>query len=139
MNGYYNTGYYNMNTAGTATAARRTGKTGRVSRAVRRNRRTIAFVVSMVLCVFMIVYLSCIASQIQAKNNDLEEQNKYLEAEIDSLSNEITDETTLDKLEKTASNKYGMVYPNSSNYVKIKDDSKTSRNLANEIKDEVYG
>lgn len=85
-----------------------------------------------------LILLTAMTANIQQANNELELQNQYLEAEIDSIANEITDETTLDKIESSAANKYGMVYPNSSNYISIKDEADPSGNLADAIKDEVY-
>lgn len=110
-----------------------------------RERRTVftpRIIFTGVLAAFLaisVIFLHAAAANLQQLNNELEQQNSYLEAEIDSISNEITDGTTLDKIEKNAAKKYGMVYPNSSNYVKIKDESKASTNLADAIKDEVYG
>ena len=96
-------------------------------------------IAGILFLIFCNIFLVSEANRINNRINNLQEENSCLEAEIDSLRNEITDSTTLDKLEKTASKKYGMVYPNSSNYVKIKDESKSSSNLASTIKDEVYG
>lgn len=149
MNRYYETGYYNIDDAAyaqtsAADAARKVSASSRTSRtgtrhARRANTLTVFIIAGALLLVFCNIFLVSEANRINNRVNTLQEENSCLEAEIDSLRNEITDSTTLDKLEKTASKKYGMVYPNSSNYVKIKDESKASSNLASTIKDEVYG
>lgn len=110
----------------------------KVSRTHRVNGSVMA-VAFVVFMAFLIVLLTAQAATLQTENNKIEQQNEYLAAEIDSINNDITDETTLDKIEKSASKKYGMIYPNSSNYITIKDDEPIGGNLADAIKEEVYG
>lgn len=96
-------------------------------------------VILLVALLFSTVIMTAHAAALKTENNKIEQQNEYLAAEIDSINNDITDETTLDKIEKTASKKYGMIYPNSSNYITIKDNEPIEGNLADAIREEVYG
>lgn len=104
----------------------------------RLNSSAIA-VILLVALLFSTVIMTAHAAALKTENNKIEQQNEYLAAEIDSINNDITDETTLDKIEKTASKKYGMIYPNSSNYITIKDNEPIEGNLADAIREEVYG
>ena len=109
------------------------------ARAKKINSEVIVLGVIATCVVLTFVLMTAYAAKLRAINNEIEQQNSYLAAEIDSINNEITDETTLDKIEKSATRKYGMVYPNSSNYVRIKDEKPEGSSLADAIREEVYG
>lgn len=93
----------------------------------------------LALAVFVIVGLRAYTAKLQYENNALTQQNEYLQAEIDSLESQIAEETKVTSIEKTATKKYGMVYPTADNYIVIKEKkSNKSNNLASRIKNRAY-
>ena len=78
------------------------------------------------------------AAIIQHENNTLIEQNEYLQAEIDSLSSQIVEETRVTRIEEIATEKYGMVYPSADNCVTLSAESPDAQNLASVIRSEAY-
>ena len=66
------------------------------------------------------------------------QRNDVLQAEIDSLNEQINDATSIEKVETIATKKYGMVQPDESNYITIRDDKKQGSSLADTIKKEAY-
>lgn len=91
-----------------------------------------------IIGVFLLIGMRSYAAIIQHENNELIEQNEYLQAEIDSLSSQIIEETKVTKIEKVATGEYGMVYPSSSNCIKLSEEEETSENLASSIRSAAY-
>ena len=91
-----------------------------------------------VLAVFILVGLSAYAASIQHANNVLEQDNAYLQAEIDSLNSQIVEETKVTRVEQIATEEYGMVYPTSDNCIVIDESDARSRSLATSIRSEAY-
>lgn len=101
--------------------------------------RRIAKVVAIaLLAIFVLIGLQAYTATLQHANNVLQEENAYLQAEIYSMESEIVEETKVTKIEKTARNKYGMVYPTSDNCVTIHTDDEMGDNLAASIRKEAY-
>ena len=102
-------------------------------------KQLIKAVIILALAVFFIVGLRAYTASLQYENNTLIEENEYLQAEIDSLESQIAEETKVTSIEKTATKKYGMVYPTEENYIVIKE-KKTNKNnnLASLIKRRAY-
>lgn len=92
----------------------------------------------MIIGVFVLVGMRSYAAIIQHENNVLIEQNEYLQAEIDSLSSRIIEETKVTKIEEVATKKYGMVYPSSENVVNLSASGDEARNLAAVIRSGAY-
>ena len=90
------------------------------------------------LAVFVLVGLQAYTATLQHANNVLQEENAYIQAEIDSIDSQIVEETKVSKIEKTARSKYGMVYPTSDNCVTIHEDEDLADNLAMTIKKKAY-
>ena len=88
--------------------------------------------------IFVLIGMRSYAAIIQHENNLLIEQNEYLQAEIDSLSSQITEETNVTRIEKIATQKYGMVYPSVDNCIVLSTGGDKARNLASTIRSEAY-
>ncbi|MDO4383315.1 MAG: septum formation initiator family protein [Eubacteriales bacterium] len=84
------------------------------------------------------VFMSAYSANLQQKNNALKAQNEIVQAEIDSLNEQINDASSIEKVEKIATEKYGMVQPDESNYIRLKNKKSTSGDLADTIKKEAY-
>ncbi len=95
-------------------------------------------VAAIVMAVFVLVGLSAYAASIQHANNELIQENEYLQAEIDSLRSQIIEETKITKVEEIAKEEYGMVYQTSENCIVINENEEASSNLAASIKSEAY-
>ncbi len=108
------------------------------TRSRRASRNLFIAVATLVLAVFILVGLSAYAASIQHANNVLEQENAYLQAEIDSLKSQIVEETKVTKVEEIATTKYGMVYPSAENTVVINENADGSQSLASSIKSEAY-
>ena len=103
------------------------------------NRKKLYAVVALVLLtIFALVSLQAYTATLQHANNVLKEENAYIQAEIDSLDSQIVEETKITKIEKTARNKYGMVYPTSDNCVTIHEEEEMADDLAATIRKEAY-
>jgi hypothetical protein len=66
------------------------------------------------------------------------EENAYIQAEIDSLSSQIVEETKITKIEEVATTQFGMVYPTPDNCVKLSDEDTGEQGLAASIRSEAY-
>ena len=119
----------------TATTSKTIRSYAGTSESSRRIARAIAIAL---LAIFVLVGLQAYTATLQHANNVLQEENAYLQAEIDSMESEIVEETKVTKIEKTARNKYGMVYPTSDNCVTIHVDDEMGDNLAATIRKEAY-
>ncbi len=106
---------------------------------IKADRRSAIRILAVVIIgIFVLVGMRSYAAIIQHENNTLIEQNEYLQAEIDSLSSQIIEETKVTKIEKVATETYGMVYPSSENCVSLSAEAPDSQNLAAVIRSEAY-
>jgi cell division protein FtsB len=147
MTGNVGTIYYNnvnmprsaiRGSSDTRTVTRRYSGEGSAAR-IKADRRSALLILTIVmLAIFVLVGMRSYAAIIQHENNVLTEQNEYLQAEIDSLSSQIVEATKVTKLEKTATEEYGMVYPTAENCIRLNSDEAESKNLASVIRSEAY-
>lgn len=121
------------------TAGRRNGY-GRKSEArIKADRRSAIILLTIVMtAIFVLVGMRSYAAIIQHENNLLTEQNEYLQAEIDSLNSQIVEATKVTKIEKMATEDYGMVYPTSDNCIRLGTEKEEVGGLAAAIKSEAY-
>lgn len=104
-----------------------------------RHRKQLVQLLSVIMLgIFVLVGMRSYAAIIQHENNVLIEENAYIQAEIDSLSSQIVEETKITKIEKVATTKYGMVYPTPDNCVKLGAGESEEQGLAASIKSEAY-
>ncbi|HHW95135.1 MAG TPA: hypothetical protein GX736_04330 [Mogibacterium sp.] len=96
------------------------------------------FIIIAVVAVFVLIGLQAYTATLQHANNILVQDNQYLQAEIDSIKSQIVEETKVTRIEKIATNKYGMVYPTSDNCISICEGKENGKNLAAAIKSEAY-
>ena len=103
-------------------------------------RKSRAFVIVLLggLFCLMIVLMSATAANLRRLNNDLEAENAYLQAEIDSLETKIGTATNINRIEDIAVNELGMVHPSTENCISMTDDKIENTNLAVTIKREAY-
>ena len=107
----------------------------RSTRAKQNSRMLAIVVIAGIMCLMMVV-MSAFAANLNQENNQLQKKNDYIQAEVDSLNTKINDAS---KIEKTATEKYGMVHSESQNCITIGDSKSSSKtNLASAIKDEAY-
>ncbi|MBE6019692.1 MAG: hypothetical protein E7230_05115 [Clostridiales bacterium] len=93
----------------------------------------------IMICMFVLVGMRSYAAILQHENNVLIKQNEYLQAEIDSLSSQIVEETNVTRIEEIATQEYGMVYPSAENCVRLTaEDQEEGRSLATAIRSEAY-
>ena len=105
---------------------------------VRRKKQLVQLLSIVMLGIFVLVGMRSYAAIIQHENNVLIEENAYIQAEIDSLSSQIVEETKVTKIEKVATTKYDMVYPTPDNCVKLSDEGSGEKGLAATIRSEAY-
>jgi len=91
-----------------------------------------------IIAVFAIIGLQAYTAALQYENNQLTEQNEYIQAEIDSLSSQLVDKTNITNIEEIATEEYEMVYPTADNCIIIGDIDETEESLASAIIDEAY-
>lgn len=127
------TAYVNRMHRSTAASGRRSEER------IRADRRSIIKILSVVMiAIFVLVGMRSYAAILQHENNVLAEQNEYLQAEIDSISSRIVEETKVTKIEKIATEQYGMVFPTSDNCIRLGDDGEETGGLAAAIRSEAY-
>ena len=110
----------------------------RAARIKADRRSAVRLVAVIIIGIFVLVGMRSYAAIIQHENNVLQMQNEYLQAEIDSLSSQITEETKVTKIEQVATKKYGMVYPSAENTVVLSSVQAEISNLASIIISEAY-
>lgn len=98
----------------------------------------IKYILCGALLLLGIVFMAAYSTNLQQQNNTLAARNDVLQAEIDSLNEQINDATSIEKVETIATKKYGMVQPDESNYITIRDEKKQGSSLADTIKKEAY-
>ena len=106
---------------------------------IRADRKSAVRILAVVMIgIFVLVGMRSYAAIIQHENNILERANEYLQAEIDSLQSQIVDETRVTRIEKVATQQFGMVYPSAENVVKLGNVASEVNNLAGAIRSEAY-
>ena len=104
-----------------------------------RAYRALVIAVFAAASIFLVVALSAYTANLQHSINMLQKENTCLEAEIDSLNSQIIEETKVTSVEKIATEKLGMVHPDSENCINVKKNTENSKeNLAATIKGEAY-
>ncbi len=98
----------------------------------------IKYILCGALILLSIVFLAAYSANLQQKNNKLVAANNTIQAEIDSLNEQINNATSIEKVEKIATEKYGMTPQTAKNYVTIEDGTERTKNLADAIKKEAY-
>lgn len=112
-------------------------KTNITADAVQRSKALLLVMAVFALCL-LIVLMSAFAANLKRENNQIQSSNEYLQAEIDSLSNQVGDSTNISKIETAATETLGMVHPDSQNCIKIEKNKTTKTDLAATIKEEAY-
>lgn len=125
-----------VNTGRKAVVRRRTKTTTQTAAA--KYKIAIKYILCGALLFLGIVFMAAYSTNLQQQNNTLAARNDVLQAEIDSLNEQINDATSIEKVETIATKKYGMVQPDESNYITIRDDKKQGSSLADTIKKEAY-
>lgn len=125
-----------VNTGRKAAARRRTKTTTQAAAA--QYKIAIKYILCGALLLLGIVFMAAYSTNLQQQNNTLAARNDVLQAEIDSLEEQINDATSIEKVETIATKKYGMVQPDESNYITIRDEKKQGSSLADTIKKEAY-
>ena len=125
-----------VNTGRKAAARRRTKTTTQAAAA--QYNIAIKYILCGALLLLGIVFMAAYSTNLQQQNNTLAARNDVLQAEIDSLKEQINDATSIEKVETIATKKYGMVQPDESNYITIRDEKKQGSSLADTIKKEAY-
>lgn len=106
---------------------------------IKADRKSAVRLLTIVMfAIFVLVGMRSYAAIIQHENNILIEQNEYLQAEIDSLSSQIVEETKVTRIEQVATEQFGMVYPSSENVVRLSSEETENGDLAAAIRSEAY-
>ena len=108
---------------------------------IRADRKSVIKLLAVfMLGVFVLIGMRSYAAIIQHENNVLAEENAYIQAEIDSLNSQIVEETKVTRIEKVATEDYGMVYPTPENCIRLGDgdDDESDKGLADAIRNEAY-
>ncbi len=105
----------------------------------RNDKRFMLLLAVMIVAgLFVMIGMRCYGATIQHANNELEEKNSYIQAEIDSLQSQIIEKTKVTTIESLATEQYGMIYPTSDNCIRFSADDEEKENLAATIRSEAY-
>ena len=85
-----------------------------------------------------IVFMAAASANLRRLNNDLEAENAYIQAEIDSLEIKIGNASNINRIEKVATEKYGMVRADDESCISLGSEKTETTNLAATIKQEAY-
>ena len=112
----------------------------RAARIKTDRKSVIKLLAVFMLGVFVLIGMRSYCAIIQHENNVLAEQNAYIQAEIDSLNSQIVEETKVTRIEKVATEDFGMVYPTPENCIRLGDgdDGEDDKGLADAIRSEAY-
>ena len=109
-----------VNTGRKAVVRRRTKTTTQAAAA--QYKIAIKYILCGALLLLGIVFMAAYSTNLQQQNNTLAARNA----------------TSIEKVETIATKKYGMVQPDESNYITIRDEKKQGSSLADTIKKEAY-
>ena len=114
-------------------------RAGKSASRIKADRRSaIIFAAIIIIAAFLLVSMRSYAATLQHENNVLVADNEKIQAEIDSLNSQIVEATKVTKIEKIATEEYGMIYPTSENCVRISSDEENSQKLASVIRNGAY-
>lgn len=106
---------------------------------IKRDRKRLIRVAAVILIgIFVLVGMRAYCAYMQHANNELIKENAYLQAEIDSLNSNLSDEFKVTEIEEVAIEKYGMVFPTAENTVNLGAAEDEDSNLAQAIRSEAY-
>lgn len=101
--------------------------------------RALLISVAIAIVFLVVITMSAYSARLQYENNSIQTDIDYLQAEIDSLNDQIAQETNVKNIEDIATSRLGMVYPSTANCITIGSEKKdSSGSLAEEIKKEAY-
>lgn len=89
------------------------------------------------ICIIMVV-ISAYSAELRCENNDLISSNEVLQGEIDTLNVKIKSANNIEHIEKIATGKLGMVYPQAGECVYISEDDAPMEHFAMVIKEQAY-
>ena len=114
-------------------------RAARKAERIRADRRSAVMILAIVmLAIFVLVGMRSYAAIIQHENNQLIEQNEFIQAEIDSLNSQIVEETKVTRIERVATQDFGMVYPTPDNCIRLGGGDDDDKGLADAIRTEAY-
>lgn len=118
-------------------------KTGRESRkktgmTPADKKKTILLLMICGLICIGIIIAGAYAATINYTNNQLRDSNKALQGEVESLQIEIQSANNIATIEKTATSKLGMVYPEGNNLVVLSGKQKPDNNFASNLKKDAF-
>ena len=101
--------------------------------------RKLAFATVMAIgaVLLIVIALTAVVATTAYGNNSIEAKNKELRNEIQNLKVSIREHGSRSQIEKEASQKLGMIYPTSSQFVKIGKHNKET-DFANKLKQEAF-
>ncbi len=100
--------------------------------------RILALIIAAgILCIGMIIATS-FAAQIKYDTNQMLQSNHVLESEIGNLNVQLYAATSIDTVEKKATKKLGMVYPENSQVVYINNSKVPEDGFAQTMKNQAY-
>ncbi len=86
----------------------------------------------------LIVVLTAYAAELRCDNNELIKQNEVLQTEVDTLDINLKSANSVDHIEKIATDKLGMVYPQEDECVYMSSAKAPEKNLAMTIRENAY-
>ncbi len=102
-------------------------------------RQMVAITVAVAVLLMGILILNAYAANIQCSINALTKKNMALEDEIDRLSMQIDESTSIEQIESYAMKELHMTYPRSSQAIYIPKDKKLMDNFSKILRQKAYG
>ena len=102
-----------------------------------RNKTVFSIVLVGMICILLVV-LSAYSAELKMTNNQLDQNNRILQDEIDTLDVKIKAANSLEHIETVATSKLGMVYANENECIYLSKTAAPKRNLASIIKENAY-
>ena len=109
------------------------------SKRVAKDRRRLVRLASLVLAgIFVLIGMRAYCAYMQHANNQLIKENSYIQAEIDSLNGQLSEQSKVTRIERVAMDKYGMVFPTAENTINLGVAKESEETLAATIRSEAY-
>lgn len=102
-----------------------------------KKRILTGIVIIGLICIIMVV-IAAYSAELRCENNDLISSNEVLQGEIDTLNIKIKSANNIEHIEKVATKKLGMVYPEAGECVYVSEADAPMDNFAMVIKEQAY-
>ncbi|SFE49912.1 Cell division protein FtsL [Peptostreptococcaceae bacterium pGA-8] len=105
---------------------------------IQDKKKSLTLVVIVGIASIILVLLAAYSAGLRVENNDYIRSNSTLQGEIDTLKVKIKSANNVEHIEKVATGKLGMVYPDASKCIYLGEEEHPGGNFAATLKTQAY-